>query len=202
MASSSEFIILRKIKKSKPVSNIALQLIKKNWIKTTFIVPPEDLHNCKTINFIKIEDDDQTHDFISVETKDKYIELMTMHFNSALSVLKPYFNMNPNNEFAQIEIDFNTAKLMRQAIKYLLNRNYLTEFENILDNEFIHVFSSLIPIYKYIKYKQEIDLEIEEESSEGFCVLTRIYSVLSTFINLVEESEYSNSKYILIYNVY
>lgn len=199
MALSSEFIILRRNKNvKKPISNIALQLIKKNWITANLIIPPEQLHIAKTVDFIEIEE--SSHEYISVLNRFKYIELMNVHFNSALSVLKRYYYLNPFTEHSQIIIDLNSAKLMKQAVLYLLSRNYSFEFEQILDNNYVSVFSELIPIYTTIKYKQEFDLELEEESIEGFNILKRILSVVNSYITLESEND-SEEEYLLIYNV-
>jgi hypothetical protein len=198
MSFSSDFILLRKVKNSKPISNIALQLIKKNWIKETFI-NTVDLNICQTVEFIRVEE--ESHEFISTNNKCKYLEIMLTHFNSSLVVLKNFYNLNPYNEHSQITIDLVTAKTIKQAIKYLLSRNYSCEFEEILDNEFISVLSELIPIYKCIKLKQKNLLDEESESEEGFNILKRMLNILSTYISICEENYYDD-EYILIYNVY
>lgn len=178
MSRGSTFVILRRNSDSVKVT--------KNQVMEKYT----DWHDClgSPLGFDDIPD-------IAYYDKCTYVDKNTMEllttltecdFTSSFTSLIEYYYLSYYTESGRkdrVVITAETARNMLQAVKYLMYEDYSKRLEEILNNEWIEVFSELSP--DYLKWKHNGDYE--DEYSMGY--LKRLKQVLETFLFIHSESD-------------
>jgi hypothetical protein len=171
------------------------------WKKTqliSYLKSEDELKDVITPNFIKL---DEFGEYISVNDKHIYIDIMNMHFLTEFSVLKDEFNLYSNSNAGQVEIDINTANELLTAVNYLLGKNYSDQFEIILNNYYVKLLGELLPSYQYRNSSNSIDYEDAEFESSGIYYLKKMQAILQAYIWMEKENTCNEYVYKLIYMI-
>jgi hypothetical protein len=171
------------------------------WKKTqliSYLKSEDELKDVITPNFIKL---DEFGEYISVNDKHIYIDIMNMHFLTEFSVLKDEFNLYSNSNAGQVEIDINTANELLTAVNYLLGKNYSDQFEIILNNYYVKLLGELLPSYQYRNSSNSIDYEDAEFERSGIYYLKKMQAILQAYIWMEKENTCKEYVYKLIYMI-
>lgn len=193
MSRGSFFILLRE---NNNINDDELLLFKQSYLNkiNEHSYEKYTLDNFNFKQFIRLDD----YIYIDTINKIKYIELFNLHFISTFSYLKEYWNMSEFNNNPQKVITTNIAKLLVQAIDYILSENYNKQFENILNNQYVNVLASdYPPYYRFIHNENYYNNEDEFWENETNSHLTRMKIILNTFLEIKDDYKLK-----LIYEVY
>ena len=154
----------------------------------------------------------------------KYVKLLDFHFGSSFSNLKDKFRLNPYKfNTSSVFISKDEAKMMLQAIKYILSGEYSRKTEDILSsNEYLNVFGeNYSPFAKRFNQKintlyidkdgedhwtltdgdYQYENEIAEEDDEALYVMNVTKACLEAFL-MAEEYSWENEELVLEYSCY
>jgi hypothetical protein len=201
MSCPSEFIILRRNYISTEQEDTFIEGKQLEWKKTqliSYLKSEDELKDVITPNFIKL---DEFGEYISVNDKHIYIDIMNMHFLTEFSVLKDEFNLYSNSNAGQVEIDINTANELLTAVNYLLGKNYSDQFEIILNNYYVKLLGELLPSYQYRNSSNSIDYEDAEFERSGIYYLKKMQAILQAYIWMEKENTCKEYVYKLIYMI-
>lgn len=193
MSRGSFFILLRE---NNTINDNELLLFKQSYLNKINENSYEKytLDNFNFNQFICLDD----YIYIDTINKIKYTELFNLHFISTFSYLKEYWNMSEFNNNPQKVINTNIAKLLLQAIDYILSENYNKQFENILNNQYVNVLASdYPPYYKFVHNENSYNNEDEFWENETISHLTRMKIIINTFLEIKDDYKLK-----LIYEVY
>lgn len=155
--------------------------------------------------------------------KDGYVykRLLDFNFNSTFRSLKEKFNLNPyRHSQSSVIIDRNEAKMINQAVKYVLSEKYDKNFEKILDNEYVELLGngyslfdnrfkkSKNPIYikknddgYEISFDDGYENEIEDWDSDIIFSLKKVGRCLEAYLN-ADDYSFDNERLILVYSAF
>lgn len=179
MSRGSTFVILRKDNPSVKVTENQVMEQYKGWCNAVgeqlkFETLPEiSYYNC--------------YSYVDKKSMELLTKLVEVDFNSSFTSLIEYCNLSyyqTDGRSDRVVINASTARIMVQAIKYLLYEDYSKRTEALLDNEWIAVFGEdCIP---YREWKDGRDYEDEDDSQ---WYLKRLRQVLETYLCINSESD-------------
>lgn len=130
--------------------------------------------------------------------KEKHIllyKIFDVSFNSTFTCLKEEFDLNAYST-CQDKIVFTEthARAMLQAIKYLYNGDYSSKIEELLDNDYIRIFSEMhAPYMKYL----HPDWGEDYADGDSKWSLKRLKRLLEAYLCMCEEDD--ENEYVLLY---
>lgn len=136
-------------------------------------------------------------DNIYYADKEKHILLYKMFdvtFCSTFTCLKEEFNLNAySTSHDKIVFNLVQVRAMLQAIKYLYYEDYSSKTEEMLDNDYIRIFSEMhTPYMMYLHPDWENDC-----MDDGKWHLKRLKRLLEAYICMCEEDD--SNEYVLLY---
>ena len=154
----------------------------------------------------------------------KYIKLLDFHFGSSFGGLKEIFRLNPYKySKSSVFISKNDAKMMLQAIKYILSNEYSRKMEDVLsNNEYLNVFGENYSLFiNRFKNKPKIfyvdkdhndswtitdndsqyENEIAEEDDSALYNMNTTKACLEAFL-VAEDYSWENEELVLEYSCY
>ena len=188
MSRGSTFVILRRNSDSVKVTEEQVMEKYKDW------------YDClgKSLVFDDIPDiayyDKRT--YVDKNTMELLTILTECNFTSSFTTLIEHYYLsyyNTSERKDRIVITAETARNMLQAVKYLMYEDYSKRLEELLNNEWIEVFSELCP--DYLKWKH--NEEYEDEDSMWY--VNRLKQVLETFLFIRSEADHDDDILLLYF---
>jgi len=143
-------------------------------------------------------------DFLYVDKDKNYLdELMTWEFSSTFTCIKDEFNLNPYDlSTTHKVIDDIFAYKLLIACRYLLNKKWSDDFEDILDNEWINILANNNQfLYAEYAFRKDPKYLAESESSEESSMIVnnikKLKNALETYLN----PDTLSSELVLVYSV-
>jgi hypothetical protein len=188
MSRGSTFVILRRNSGSVKVTKEQVMEKYKDW------------YDClgKSLVFDDLPDityyDKRT--YVDKNTMELLTELVQADFTSSFTSLIEHYYLSYYNESGRkdrVVISAETARNMLQAVKYLMYEDYSKRLEELINSEWIEVFSELCP--DYLKWKHNEDYEDED----SIWYLKRLKQVLETFLFIHSESDHDDGILLLYF---